>query len=146
MIHISPKFVVPGNDISGLVNAVYSDIVNNYFDQWFMCQRIIMSPKNETCDAINAYVMQLIPGDADAFVSSDSVEDSQAAMYPNKFLNSLSPNGMPPHRLIFKRYASITLLRSLDPTQGLCNGTRLIIRSVTKRLLMLRSPQVVMWE
>ena len=42
-----------------------------------MCQRIIMSPKNETCDAINAYVMQLIPGDADKFVSADSVEDSQ---------------------------------------------------------------------
>ena len=42
---------------------------------------------------------------------------------------------MPPHRLILKRYASIILLRSLDPNQGLCNGTRLIIRSVTKRLI-----------
>ena len=42
---------------------------------------------------------------------------------------------MPPHRLILKRYASIILLRSLDPTQGLCNGTRLIIRSVTRRLI-----------
>ena len=62
-----------------------------------------MSPKNETCDAINAYVMQLIPGDADTFVSADSVEDSKAAMYPTEFLNSLSPNGVPPHRLILKR-------------------------------------------
>ena len=79
-----------------------------------MCQRIIISPKNETCDAINAYVMQLIPGDADTFVSADSVEDSQAAMYPTEFLNALSPNGMPSHRLILKRYASIILLRSLD--------------------------------
>ena len=26
-------------------------------------------------------------------------------------------------------------MRSLDPTQGLCNGTRLIIRPVTKRLI-----------
>ena len=26
-------------------------------------------------------------------------------------------------------------MRSLDPTQGLCNGTRLIIRFVTKRLI-----------
>ena len=68
-----------------------------------MCQRIIMSPKNETCDAINGNVMQLIPGDADTFVSADSVEDSQAAMYPTEFLYSLSPNGMSPHRLILKR-------------------------------------------
>ena len=94
MIHIDPKFVVPGNDISGSVSAVYGDIVNNYLDQRFMCQRIIMSPNKETCDAINAHVMQLIPGDADTFVSADSVEDSQAAMYPTEFLNSLSPNGI----------------------------------------------------
>ena len=55
MIHIDPKFVVPGNDISGLVGAVYGDIVNNYLE------RIILFPKNETCDVINGYVMQLIP-------------------------------------------------------------------------------------
>ena len=42
---------------------------------------------------------------------------------------------MPPHRLILKRYTSIIRLRNLDPTQGLCNGTRLIIRSVTRRLI-----------
>ena len=135
MIHIDPKFVVPGNDISGSVSAVYGDIVNNYLDQRFMCQRINMSPKNETCDTINAYVMQLIPGDADTFVSADSVDDSQAAMYPTEFLNYLSPNGKPPHRLILKRYASIIILRGLDPTQGLCNDTRLLIRSVTRRLI-----------
>ncbi|KAI6661471.1 hypothetical protein LOD99_13344 [Oopsacas minuta] len=55
--------------------------------------------------------------------------------YPTKFLNPLSPNGMPPHRLILKQYASIIHLRNLDPTQGLCNDTRLIIRSATKRLI-----------
>ena len=51
------------------------------------------------------------------------------------FLIPLSPNGMPPHRLILKLDASIILFRSLDATQGLCNGTRLIIRSVTKCLI-----------
>ena len=56
-------------------------------------------------------------------------------MYPTEFLNTLSPNGMPPHRLILKKFASIILLRSLDPTQGLCNGTRLTVRSVCKRLI-----------
>ena len=79
--------------------------------------------------------MQLIPGDAHTFLSADSVDDTQAAMYPTEFLNTLSPNGMPPHRLILKRFASIILLRSLDPTQGLCNGTRLTVRSVCKRLI-----------
>ena len=135
MIHIDKRFVVPGVHVSGLVSSVYGDIVNNYLDQKFMCQRIIMSPKNETADVINDYVMQLIPGDAHTFLSADSVDVTQAAMYPTEFLNTLSPNGMPPHRLILKRFASIILLRSLDPTQGLCNGTRLTVRSVCKRLI-----------
>ena len=133
MIHIDKKFVVPGDHVSCLVFSVYGDNVNNYFDYKFMCQRIIMSPKNETSDVINYYVMQLIPGDAETFLSADSVDDSQAAMYPTVFLNTLSPNGMPPVRLILKRLASIILLRSLDSTQGLCNGTRLTVRSVCKR-------------
>ena len=78
MIHIDKKFVVPGDNVSSLVFSVYGDIVYNYFDQKFVCQRIIMSPKNETSDAINDYVMELIPGDAETFLSADSVDDSQA--------------------------------------------------------------------
>ena len=107
MIHIDDKFVVPGNDISDLVYSVYGDIVNNYLDQDFMSQRILMSPKNETVDAINDYVMRQIPGDDQTFLSADSVDDTQAAIYPTEFLNSLNPNGMPPHRLKLKEFASI---------------------------------------
>ena len=95
MIHIDDKFIVPGIDISDLVSSVYGDIVNNYLDQDFMSCRILMSPKNETVDAINDYVMRQIPGDAQTFKSVDSVDDTQAAIYPTEFLKSLNPNGMP---------------------------------------------------
>ena len=50
-----------------------------------MCQRIIF-PKNGTADAINNFVMKLIPGDADTFVSADSVDDS---IYTTEQLNTL---------------------------------------------------------
>ena len=33
-----------------------------------------------------------------------------------------------PHRQFLKKYESIILLRNLDPTDGLFNGTRLIVR------------------
>ena len=39
------------------------------------------------------------------------------------------------YRLVLKRFASIILLRSLDPTLGLCNGTCLTVRSVCKRMI-----------
>ena len=42
---------------------------------------------------------------------------------------------MPPHRLSLKKYTSIMLLRNLDPPGGLCNGTRLIVRDFTNRVI-----------
>ena len=119
MIHVDDKFVVPGNDISDLVSSVYGGIVNNYFDRDFMSLRILMAPRNETVDAINEYVMQQIPGYDQTFLSADSVDDMQTAIYPTEFLNSLNPNGMPPHRLKLKEFASIILLRNLDSAQCL---------------------------
>ena len=53
---------------------------------------------------------------------------------PTEYLNSITPNGMPPHRLFLKKYASIILLRNLEPTDGLCNGTRIIVREFSIRI------------
>ena len=50
-------------------------------------------------------------------------------------MNSLSPNGLPPHRLIFKVNVPIILLRNLDPTKGLCNGIRLICRNLSRNAI-----------
>ena len=49
--------------------------------------------------------------------------------YLNEFLNSLDPSDLPPHNLKLKVGCPIMLLRNLDTANGLCNGTRLIVRS-----------------
>lgn len=38
-------------------------------------------------------------------------------------------NGLPPHILKLKVNCPVILLRNLDPHNGLCNGTRLIVRA-----------------
>jgi ATP-dependent DNA helicase PIF1 len=60
--------------------------------------------------------------------SFDSVVDDPRNYYPSEFLNSLTPNGLPPHVLKLKLWCPVILLRNIDPANGLCNGTRLVVR------------------
>ncbi len=49
--------------------------------------------------------------------------------------NILEVSGMPSHKLSFKIGAPVMLLRNLDPSYGLCNGTCLIVRRFTMRVV-----------
>merc|ERR1712208_36256 len=50
--------------------------------------------------------------------------------YNVEYLNTLTPSGMPNHRLFLKHGMPLMLLRNLNPKMGLCNGTRLIFHKV----------------
>jgi hypothetical protein len=53
-----------------------------------------------------------------------------------EFLNTITLACMPPHHLAFKVGVPVILLRNLDVTSGLCNGTRLIISCLARRLIV----------
>src|SRR6185437_10152212 len=55
--------------------------------------------------------------------------------YPIEFLNSLTIGGLPPHKLSLKVGSPIILLRNLNPSDSLCNGTRLICCSFQKHII-----------
>jgi ATP-dependent DNA helicase PIF1 len=44
--------------------------------------------------------------------------------------------GMPPHQLALKVGVLVILLRNLDASSGLCNGTRLVVRRLARRLIV----------
>ena len=75
------------------------------------------------------------PDDEHVFYSFDSVEDDTHNSYPLDFLNSLTPNGLPPHQLKVKKNCPVILLRNLDPHHGLCNGTRMVVRSFKNNVI-----------
>jgi len=76
------------------------------------------------------------------YLSADSVEssggDENACNFSVEFLNTLSISAFPAHSLEIKVRCPIMLLRNICSTQGLCNGTRLIVTNLTKRVIMAR--------
>ena len=96
-----------------------------------LSKRVILTPTNAEALALNEQILQLLPGEAVTYISVDSIisdDKEETQMYPLEFLNSLTPSGMPPHKLNLKLNSVVMLLRNLSLKDGLCNGTRLIVR------------------
>ena len=74
------------------------------------------------------------------FQSIDTVADlDTATMYLTKFLNYLSPSGLPEHELKLKDNTVVILLRSMDINAGHCNGTQYLFKYLGKyRLVLLK--------
>jgi ATP-dependent DNA helicase PIF1 len=83
----------------------------------------------EHVDDLNDKMISRFPGNERLYHSFDSTEDDLQNNYTIDFLNSITPNGLPPHVLRLKANCPVILLRNLDPHNGLCNGTRLMIRA-----------------
>jgi len=79
-----------------------------------------------------------MPGDEHVFFSADTVEAGDDREYgiATEFLNTITLPGMPPHWLALKVGVPVILLRNLDTSSGLCNGTRLIVRRLAHRLIV----------
>lgn len=95
----------------------------------FYKMKAVMAPQNKHVAFLNKKVMDMLEGTEYEYCSADSVQKgaNDRAFYPTEFLNTLDMSGMPPHKLRLKVGAVVMLLRNLDRTQGLCNGTRFIL-------------------
>jgi len=114
--------------INILIDRVFPNLQANCKSTEYMRERAILSTRNEYVDVVNALMIDRFPGEEKVYYSFDSVDDDSRNNYPIDFLNTITPNGLPPHELKVKKNCPVILLRNLDPHNGLCNGTRLIIR------------------
>jgi ATP-dependent DNA helicase PIF1 len=115
--------------VNKLIEDVFPSLHENAASGSYMSSRAILSTKNEHVDNLNTKMIERFPGKEKVYYSFDSVEDDARNNYPIDYLNSITPNGLPPHLLKLKVNCPVILLRNLDPHNGLCNGTRLMIRA-----------------
>ena len=142
-VKIPKKYIVHYhlNPIEKISTLVYNNI-NSYFNNIeYLKERAIITPKNKTADEINNYMLSLIPGQEKSYYSYDTIASSSEnidelnLLYPQDFLHTLNFNGIPPHELKLKLGTPIMLLRNLNQSIGLCNGTRLIITQLTNKII-----------
>jgi ATP-dependent DNA helicase PIF1 len=116
------------NSIVNLIRQVFPKLEAICTSADYMRERAILSTTNEHVDAVNAIMIESFYGNEKVYYSFASVDDDTRNNYPLDFLNSITPNGLPPHELKVKKDCPVILLCNLDPHNGLCNDTRLVIR------------------
>eukprot|EP00267_Zea_mays_P035401 XP_008671140.1 ATP-dependent DNA helicase PIF1 [Zea mays] len=116
------------NDLDNLIDFAFPNLNENMSDSTYITSRAILSTRNDWVDMINAKMIDRFQGEHMVYHSFDSAMDDPHNYYPPEFLNTLTPNGPSPHVLKLKIGCPVILLRNIDPANGLCNGTRLIVR------------------
>nr|XP_016456633.1 PREDICTED: uncharacterized protein LOC107780595 [Nicotiana tabacum] len=140
LIKLPPNVCIkPSNDpIGSIVEAVYPSLLQKYNDPTYLKERAILTPKNEMVHELNDTIIKILPGEGRTYFSSDNVckasvnTNDEDLLYPTEFLNSLRFSGIPNHDVHLKVGTPAMLLRNLNQSEGLCNGTRLIVMHLGK--------------
>nr|XP_051229754.1 ATP-dependent DNA helicase PIF1-like [Lolium perenne] len=122
------------------IQSVYESFFN-YSSADYLAQHSILCPTNTVVDEINDSIFQRVPGCARRYLSSDSISKSTdhafdaELLYPPEFLHSVTINNFPHHELDLKVGVPVMLLRNINQSLGLCNGTRLLVTRLGERVL-----------
>jgi len=129
-------------NLNTLINRIYLEIGNPRVqdDQYFL-EHIILCPRNDEVHNINEAILQQFNPVPNAkiymlrSVDSMSEEDGMHHAYPIEFLQQLNSSRLPSALLCLKVGYSVILLRNLDPGEGLCNRTRMVVLNIRRKVL-----------
>ncbi|XP_058745935.1 uncharacterized protein LOC131618794 [Vicia villosa] len=142
-IDIPPDILITEFDdpIVAIVNTTYPDFINNFQSVNYLKSRAILASTLEIVDQINDHIFNLMPGEIRDYYSANSVNKSEihdptvVDILTPEFLSSLRTSGLPNHHLKLKVGTPIMLMRNIDQSEGLCNGTRLCITKMAAHVL-----------
>ena len=152
MVMIPPHLRSKASNVQGFCAEIFHEIdqmklAHNSPDEWnefiktdewktYIMSRAVICPTNSDTEEINQYLIKKIPGQLHIFKSIDKVLNTKDGHdYPTEYLNSIYLGSIPPHILELKVGTPIILVRNLNPSQGMMNGTRCIVLQIGKRVL-----------
>lgn len=129
-------------DAATLIDSIYPAINTDPPppSEYFL-NRMILAPRNVDVEGINRLILDRMVGDIGQYISADQIirevgaDPNDDEPIPVEFLRSITTSGIPPGELNLKIGCPVILLRNLSPSQGLCNGTRMIITRMRERVL-----------
>jgi ATP-dependent DNA helicase PIF1 len=131
-----PASIAKNMDENEIIKALYPNIEENYLDSDFMCNRAILSPKNVDVNRLNELASEYFPGEAKTYLSADTcINEYHQNRYPTEFLNTLIDSSLPLHKINLKLNQPVILIRNISQADGLCNGTKLIVRGLHRTIL-----------
>ncbi len=84
-------------------------------------------------------VLDKIPGDEIQLLSADSCitddSDPNNTMLPTEVLHTINEPGVPDHKLLVKKGAICIVMRNLSFDDALVNGSKIVIRKASTRLI-----------
>ncbi|XP_071694640.1 uncharacterized protein [Rutidosis leptorrhynchoides] len=98
--------------IGSIIKCIYPDYLQNLGNPTYYQQRAILAPTHEVVNIINDRMMESLEGEA-----------------------SINIGGLPKHNLTLKVGVPVMLLRNIDQSGGLCNGTRLQIIELCEKVI-----------
>ncbi|XP_031119009.1 ATP-dependent DNA helicase PIF1-like [Ipomoea triloba] len=109
-VHIPDEMLLPsnGNDIATIVDSIFPLFKEGESKTYLSCDTVCKSNSN------NGILVD---------------------MHTPEFLNGLKASGIPNHALTLKVGSPVMLLRNIDHSMGLCNGTRLIITRLSDHVV-----------
>jgi len=105
---------------------------------------MILAPRNANVSDLNESILQQMAGEARQYFSADKIiyeagaDPDNAEPIAIEVLRSITSSSLPPGELNLKVGCPVILLRNLDPSRGLCNGTRMVITRMGDRVLEAR--------
>ncbi|GJV60973.1 ATP-dependent DNA helicase PIF1-like protein [Tanacetum coccineum] len=117
--------------VASIIDFTYPNILSHINDPTYFQEKAILAPTNEVVDTINEHLLNSFPSEEMVYLSCDSIDKSEnganidQSVFSPEFINGLKFSGIPNHKLVLKVGVPIMLLRNIDQSNGLCNGTRL---------------------